>query len=80
MFETKSRWENTREQKKWAVHVREVEHRKNITKVNIAKRVNQRNVNVIDPKDVPFQFYHIQSIHVIEAMNEVHDPGKIFAY
>lgn len=32
---------------------------------------------MIDLKDVPFRFYHIQSIHVIEAMKEVQNPGNL---
>lgn len=29
-----------------------------------------------DPKGVPFQFYHIQNIHEIEATKEVQNQGK----
>lgn len=65
----------------WAVHVHGVEHRKNITKVNIAKRVNPKkgNENEIDRNDVRFQFRHIQNTET-EVENAVPNRGNLFYF
>lgn len=52
----------------------EVQHQKDIIKVNIAKKVNLENV--IDLNVVQYQFHLIQKNIVTEVMNEILNQGK----